>query len=289
MIKEQGTNTMTRRGISTFVAAIVLCACSGSQIDVGPAGGGAPASDAGGSPATGGASPSVDDTCTLQTALPDWPSASACASATDLPVVGTWHGYVENQAAPWDEITLDIKGANSSGLCGTLTVGNAAPPAPATDAIHTYPPGATMVGSSNIIPGFASTLLNGSASDTRVRFSIADTEGYQSWCALQTPYARGGGVCGCTPVGPGMGDIMADQCQITSMVSGITRLFTCQQLDMCGGSIGHRGAGVCACNATACAAANRANISFDLTLSGDMLEGSDTAHAGTRMHFARKP
>ena len=47
--------------------------------------------------------------------------------------------------------------------------------------------------------------------------------------------------------------------------------------------------GLCACNASGCDAAPRYIDRFDLTVSGDTIEGSDTDHPGKRIHFTRVP
>jgi len=212
--------------------------------------------------------------------------------------VGRWHGYVENEAAPWDELFLDIKGANSNGVCGTLTVSNAEPPASPSDAKEVYPPeaSAALTGADSIrvgsplIAGYASTLLNGKLDGTRIRFGISPREGYRSWCRLQPSYAAlgwGGAssrACSCSPGGDATISPREGDCSsITYSNRGVSVTLGCYQAGQCG-------AEVCACNASGCDSSDGLVDNFDLTADGtDRIEGSDTDHPGKRIHFKRAP
>lgn len=271
-----------------IVGVIGLCACSGTRIDVGPGGmqGGAPGAGGttsqGGVPSAGGAM--SHGTCTTEVSpLPQWPSSTACAGNTDSPVVGRWHGYIENVGGVWDELFLDIQGANSDGLCGTFTVGDMPSPSPATDPTQAYhfSDGVGLT----FIPGYASTLLDGRIDGARIRFEVGPTEGYRSWCQLQTSYQRpegagGGGALGCLclPSLSGTVDETPDHCKINYSNGTV---LTCAQVSQCNG--------LCVCNESGCDAGGRFNDSFDLTVSGDTIEGSDTDHPGHRIHFTRLP
>jgi hypothetical protein len=204
-----------------------------------------------------------------------------------LPVVGRWHGYVENQEAPWDELLLEINGANGSGLCGTLKVGSAAPPAPATNPGAAYPPGAQSARQGwKLIPGYALTLENGTTDGTRVRFDVSPTESYHSWCQLQTPYDWDRSSCGCVPrTWPSTGDLVNDVCTFIDLNNGKNLTFSCSQANLCGGL----GSAVCTCNASACGATDDARISFDLRITGDTAEGSETGNSTSRLYFTRVP
>jgi len=200
-------------------------------------------------------------------------------------LVGRWHGYLENEGAPWDELFLDIKGANSHGLCGTLTVGNAAPPSPASDPTQSYPPGIALP-AWPLLAGYASTLLEGRLDGTRIRFGVSPTEGYRSWCEVQTPYqlvgsgGAAGRACSCTPAGSTLAAVNEtnQECTLIYTVNGAPRTFGCMQETQCG---------ACACNASGCVPAGGYVNRFDLTANGDTLEGSDTDHAAKRIHFTR--
>jgi len=287
-------------GIWGIVGVMGVYACTGTTIEVGPGSDGAnPLSGMAGTPGAAGGGqgsgpltqdPNPNGTCTDTDPLPVFPSTTACAGTNDLPVVGKWHGYIETQDAPWDELLLDIKAANSGGLCGTLTIGSGTPPAPATDPEQAYPPGTTPVAGLKITPGYALTLLDGKADGTRIRFRVAPSEAFQSWCELQTPYQHSVGACSCAPSGPIKFDAAGDEFTINDDVAGVTRTFPSAQAHLCGvtGSWS-----VCACNTYGCGAANNtadtASVKFDLTVSGDAIEGVDTAHSNVRTHFTRVP
>ena len=286
---ESAAKTRMTHGVWAITGALGLCTCSASVIDVGPGTGGAN-NGLGGAAGVGGAARD-EGTCVNSDPLPEWPSTTACAGTNDLPLVGQWHGYIENQAAPWDELFLDIKGANSTAVCGTLRVGNATPPPPATSPIDAYPPGYDpLIDRSyadwKLIPGYVLTLLDGTSDGTRLRFGISRGEGYKSWCLLQTPYQREDGQCGCIPSGVVTDDTQGQQCSSWDSTSGITRTFTCHQVALCT-SPGRYGA--CGCTPTGCDGLTIADVKFDLIVSGDTIEGSDTAHSGARAHFARLP
>jgi hypothetical protein len=215
--------------------------------------------------------------------------------------VGRWHGYVENEAAPWDELFLDIKGANSNGVCGTLTVSNNEPPASPSNANEVYPAGAWFIRSGPdsvdvgppLIAGYPSTLLNGKLDGSRIRFGISPREGHRSWCQLQSSYAALGSggapsrACSCLPLGATTLTISprdgGDCSSVTYDRRGVSVTLGCYQAGQCG-------EGVCACNASGCDAADGLVDNFDLTADGtDRIEGSDTDHPGKRIHFKRAP
>lgn len=307
------------RVVAGILGVFGACSCTGTTIDVGPGSGGTPATennapgggqtddDTSSAATTGGSGPSGGTgsytptgtpgssagglghvACTDTTPLPVWPSTTACAGTSDLPVVGEWHGYVENAIAPWDEIFLSIKGANSDGVCGTITIGNATPPAPATDPNLVYPPGTWE--RVTLIPGYTLTLLDGTVDGARLRFQVSPPEAYQSWCALQTSYVAklGANGCGCVP-GYVNGILAGDNlCPVVDTVAGYTEKFNCDQASMCG-SFSTRDT-VCICNASGCGPIrDGVGDYFDLIVSGDTIEGSDTLHNNARMHFTREP
>ena len=272
---------MMMRGIVSVLGAFAVSACSGSAIDVGPGaigGSGSAPGASGGALATAGAGSGTNQPgqhCTDGTPLPVWPSRTACAGTNDLPLVGSWRGYIENQPPPWDEISLTIEGANSSGLCGSIKFGNDEAPPPATDPNLDYPPGAhsAELGATLSIPGSALTLLDGTTDGTRVRFRVAQAEAYESWCRLQTPYgSQGGTVCGCLPLGTATNG--AGSCTVSNGSTTLT--VDCGKARLCGATA----PGACVCNSSVCAATRASSIGFDLRFTGDTAEGSGA-------HFSR--
>jgi len=207
--------------------------------------------------------------------LATYPSTTACAGS-DSPLVGSWHGYVENQPAPWDELFLEINGANGDGICGTLRIGSAEPPPPATDPNVTYPPGVIDQSPNYLIPGFTLTLMNGSTDGTRVRFGVSTQEGYDGWCRLQTVYPDGNGSCSCLPPLTGGGVRSGDVCTWNGQVTD------CGKVEMCAGNA----VAVCMCNASGCSATT-GTVDFDLRVNGDLAEGNATKNPGSRIYFTR--
>jgi hypothetical protein len=277
-----------------FLGAIILCNCSGGLIDVGPGGGGAAgasgaangawAGSAGSNSVNGGGDPSL--ACTDNTPLEQWPSSDGCVATSNLAIAGTWHGYLEGESGPWGELTLVIKGASTSGgVCGTLRVGAGPAPAPATNPHTSYPDPNVDTSVAHIlnawVAGYPHTLLSGSTDGTRVQFSIARSEAYRSWCALQDPYlAVGNGSCTCLP--SWVTTTQNGTCLLTDPVTGKHLQPNCGQLELCSGS-----QQLCACNAQGCDAARSSdNLPFDLRFNGDQADG--VGNSG-RAFFTRVP
>ncbi len=279
---------------------ILSTACSGS-IDVGPgaAGGGGLASSGAGAPGagtgSGGASTSGGAgtvagslACTDETPLPTWPATSGCTAGTDLPIVGTWKGYIENQIAPFDDITLVISGASvAGGLCGTVALGTGAALPIATDPNLGYPdPSAGPTKPEHpLVPGFEYALLDGQTDGTRVRFSLGKTEPWKGWCELQTSYTGGQDVaaCNCQPnwaqKQTGSSCVLLAPAGFEDMSVNCAKMVDCDALR-----------GSCQCNSSGCTASMSAassGMDFDLRFTGDQGEGSTTA-GSNRVYFTRQ-
>ena len=280
---------MMKWGLCGILAVLALSACSGSAIDVGPGGAGAPGASgaSGASGATGG----PHSTCTSQTPLPIWPPVNpACANSSGSPLIGSWHGYAENQPAPWDEVFLEISGVSSDGLCGTLKVGNVALPS-VIDPAQVYPPHTRASYIPVLVPGAAMTLQNGTTDGTRVRFTVYINEAYKDWCELQTSYQGQVGMCTCVPIGAPTVNAVGDQCTIADPNSSGTLTYECGKATMCTNA-----GGACICNSSGCAAEVNNPWEFDLRISGDTIQGGlkggtggeNAFHAGT-VYFTRTP
>lgn len=285
--------------LTWLLGAFGLCACAGSAIDVGP---GSAESGSGDSVSTAGTSGRNNSlsrvlTCTDINPLPTWDSADACAGSNHLPLVGVWHGYVEQQVSPWDDLRLEIRGASvSGGVCGTLTLGNGTVPAPATDPEQNYPDSSPFEistgggpgrgpGGSAPTPGFPLTLSRGDTDGTRVRFSVSTAEVMRSWCALQNSYQlppNAESPCNCLPAWTST-DVGVNECTLNDQ-AGQPELVV--SMNRCMACISH----VCACNAGGCdATPEYASTDFDLRFTSDTAEGSDSTHSGLRVHFTRVP
>lgn len=290
----------TRHGY--LLGALLICSCSGASIDVGPGAAGA----AGAAPVGGGMSGGVSGAggaaasllCTDTTPIPSWPASTDCVATSDLPLVGTWHGYVETEGDPWDDLELVIAGASVNGLCGTLKLGNGPALPVVTDPSDGYPEpnsGADAAhGGVMFRAGVTHTLLQGKTDGARVRFNVASSEILKDWCAQQTAYAP-------TPTSPnnqnpdptcrcernlGSKPLPSnrEQCELLDDMGESTGVVSCAHLELCQSLTP-----LCVCNQIGCVASQEGDPnSFDLRFDGDSAEGSDSLHSG-RVFFTRAP
>lgn len=284
-------------GNAVFGALLLTIGCSGRVIDVGAAGsGGSITSSVGGgaglSEAAGGANnDGMANTCQVNTPLPVWPNVEDCQTDSNLPIIGSWHGYVGNQDAPWDAMTLEIHSASvDGGVCGTLTIGEGNPPTP--DRAHGYYPGTVQsdtVLTPYPVPGFKLTLFDGTTDGKRVRFSVRLAEAWREWCQLQTSYAVGsdGSVCRCLP-GNGATYNPDGTCELSGGARP-TSAFDCGTVQLCVGPP----FSVCSCSAAGCEAdTGSGSVDFDLRFVDDNdVEGSGTASnfVNAAVFFSRAP
>jgi hypothetical protein len=280
--------------IRFMVGALIVLGCSGQKIDVGPGGGSSGDSaemSGGGTTSAGGAAQSGLSTlpasnCNDTTPLPTWPDPTSCVSSVASPLVGTWQGYVENAAAPWDQLTLVINGASvDGGVCGTIVVGAGPAPVPATDPNVGYPP-SYAAGSDyapRIVSGFALTLQNGTTDGARVRFSVRQAEPWRGWCELQSSYDMGAQQCSCVPQYSSLTGSTSNSGICTLKEGSHDLTVNCGKAFLCQGPTAPH----CACNDTGCDAATDEEIDFDLQFSGDTAEGSNTENGANRNHFMR--
>lgn len=230
------------------------------------AGIGGAATDVGGSSA-GGSTADVNvqtgGACsgTAPTPIPTWALADGCVTGNEsTQFFGTWEGNVQG-AAIGDEastIRLTILGANSKGLCGTVTFGIHTAPVtlPAvTDPLAAYPP-ASIAPSyyygeapSTPILGVAYTMQDGTFLGQRATFHVDGAEVMLEWCSLQTAYPINGcSEFGCDPLG--------------AITAG-----TDWRRSVCKGPI-------CECNVDHCSASHSYSNLFDLTFSNDQALGT---------------
>ena len=103
-----------RQALIASAMTVTLASCATTAVDVGS---NQPGDDA------GYPTPVDDD---------GWPVEAACARGTQLPIVGTWDGWIENKRLPSgsDAIRLVITHANADHVCGTVTLGLEQPPWP---------------------------------------------------------------------------------------------------------------------------------------------------------------
>jgi hypothetical protein len=232
-------------------------ACSADELDVG-------SRDAG---YDGLTNPAPDDT-------------EACRNGTQLSVVGTWRGYIENFGLNpgSDTLRLTISSATTAQACGKVTLGNKSPATPATDPAIGYPPGETIPNNSaeasarfvELAGGYPMTVREGTATSTRIRFIASWHEYWRSWCVLQKPILLDlpGALYSCAP---------------SNATSDGTSCFTYESIDPDGafelrpldcGKYRLCSQAVCACDMQSCTEGRDADFTFDLRVAGDDVAGS---------------
>lgn len=233
----------------------------------------------GGAAATGGIASTGGSTASPIT-LPTWATADGCVIGTEnAQFIGTWEGYIQGTPIG-DEpssLRLNIVGANSRGLCGTVTVGTHTAPVtipPATTATDVYPPGATISPNCRRGPappldpilGLAYTIQDGKSDGQRATFAISYTEVYRSWCSLQTSYPNDllTGYA-CLPNTGGYVDSEGN-CYIGN---GSWQQESCMQFCLCAPTVN-----ICACGPQGCTAnPDTSDHLFDLLFNGNQAMG----------------
>jgi hypothetical protein len=224
------------------------------------------------------------------------PTSESCENGTQLPIVGAWTGYIENQkwASGSDVIHMVITNANDTLACGSISLGTAPPPAPATDPNVGYPPGefdpmhtpagwdiSTFI---DYAEGFVMPIAQSSVMGTRLQFQANWTSTWDTWCAIQTPIPSSpplpGGPQGFSCVDP----VGTDDTGCHSSSGGV--FVDCGKFMLCE-------AGLCACTAQGCqlGQVNCDTLNFDMQVAADVGTGSVALGcAGVHnVHFSRVP
>lgn len=213
----------------------------------------------------------------------DYAAPDACVTSNEqAALVGKWDGYYQGTGFSDEYATfhLNIMGANAEkGLCGTIMFGTQTVPItipPATDATADYPPAALNLGtnltraSSLPTPAFLYTILNGRIDGQRVRFDYAIGELFNSWCALQTSYARTADCMfyGCLPNWSAQGSTdPAGSCFLIDPNNQVHQ-YSCAQMGGCSLT------SMCDCDKTHCVGTTGyGRTSFDLVFNGDQATG----------------
>ncbi len=147
----------------------------------------------GGTGATTSTSLQVPDCSgTAPTPLPTWSTPDGCVTGNEsAQFVGVWEGYIQGTSIGDESSTfrLNILGANSSGLCGTVTVGTHTAPVtlpPVTDPNGPYPPNSilpsTLAMNNEYEPilGLAYTIQDGRIDGQHATFSFAYKEVFRA-------------------------------------------------------------------------------------------------------------
>jgi hypothetical protein len=256
--------------ILRYAAAGFLVGCAGKAVDVG----------------------SDHSSITEDGGPGGWPTLAACKSGDQLPIVGTWAGYMEmaNLPSRSDAVKLVISAANAEHVCGTITFGTGTPPPVPTDPDNGNIPGFGDGGpisdyGSYLIDGFPLTILNAKASLPRLQFETNGSQFWKPWCERQTPYLRAGSTdeWHCVPLDAN-GSVTytpATGCLLGTLDNGTP--VNCAKANLCGG------AGACSCSATGCTVSGLGGgMQFDLRVTGNEIHGPGlNSHAD--MHLTRVP
>jgi hypothetical protein len=229
-----------------------------------PTGGSAGAAT-GGSPAGGAAGTAPITSCT-----------------DEFPFAGEWRGNVlDFFFEPMEEVRLTVQAENggAGGYVGELVWGSGDPPPPATDADAPYPPGADvdetgMGGRGGMVepwPGYPYTVVRGAGCDATFRVSVASTQIYDDWCALQQPIDNGERGWACMVLRGGA-SFDGETCWVQDNGSVVAE-YPMWRCNLCG----MNGPSVCRCDASGCRYNPEPTHIFNLTLSGDgnVLSGPD--------------
>jgi len=254
---------MTQRIVRCAAAALLL-GCAGRTVDVGSHHDGI--TDGGEPPGTAG-----------DGGLGEWPSPDACRSGAQLPIVGTWEGYMEmaNLPSRSDAVKLVITSANASSVCGTITFGTGTPPRVPTDPDNADIPGIGDGGAPvtdfghYLIDGLPLTILNSKPSLPRLQFEVNRSQFWKPWCELQTPYLReGSNEWYCVPLDTQGSWSWSREtgCLLGSASGGVP--VNCAKAHLCSSNP------ACSCTATGCTVSgDRGDHHFDLRVTGDEIQG----------------
>jgi hypothetical protein len=164
----------------------------------------------------------------------------------------TWDGYAEAYTFPSgsDRVRMNLDAQGH----GTLVLGDATPPPPATDGNAEYPPGVNELlvddPAYEMYEGVPFTVQQAEVQDQRIQFGMDPLELYKSWCALQTPVldttsSPDAPYYSCVP--HGTLTYYQGVCTVENP-DGTSAPLNCAKMDLCGAK------NVCECTAAGCTA-----------------------------------
>jgi len=230
-------------------------------------------------------------------------STATSSQAVDVEPLGplgpveSWTGWIENFTfkSGSDAITFSLAFDPNGRIAGQVVFGNGTPPPPATDPNAGYPDDKAM-GPVFPIEGFAYTMVDGSITSNRIRFTVREHEPWTGWCALQTPPSDvSSGNTGCVLAGNGGADPANDLCLVwpAGQKFDAPVKVDCGKFFLCT-------SGVCFCSPTGCrlrAAEDQTawgtdipTMSFDMAYSGTIAMG-DVIGVGLsgNVYFTKDP
>lgn len=256
--------------ITTLAVALALAALGcGTRTLIGEVDGGPPDDAGGGSVDTRGDASTRDlagansgGTCTPVVHQGDQPFTFPAG------VAGVWSGFVQGSTSGLnsDAIKLVLDQAADGTSQIHVIYGAAAPPPPATSAAEPYPPGWELmqIEQMRLLEGFPYLAHNVRwqpfGQQWRLTFQIADYQGWESWCRLQTSYpVDDEGHYNCIP---GSGWRTGPEGCFVDTAPGASVEFPCLQVHLCSPDR-------CTCDACGCAESAYHFTGYDLLFDGD--------------------
>jgi hypothetical protein len=220
--------------------------------------------------------------------------AAGASSQAPCPTGPTeaWTGYIEGHTFPSQSNALTLTFA-LDGACqrqgGSLVLGAAPPPAPATDPNVGYPLGVAPASMrSTIVEGFPYSLYDvRSEAPGNLRFELAFTDLWAGWCALQAP------IPGATSCEPSWTTRVDDAgCALLDPTTNQWQALDCGKMYLCAR------AAVCACDGNGCVVGLRnpdglllqsLETKAILTFTGDKANGDLFGVLQGPVHFTKTP
>lgn len=200
----------------------------------------------------------------------------ACTEGSEeTSIVGLWEGYAEDsgrltsEGVSSDRIAIEIIEVDADGqITGTIRFGASGTMEPIGDPNTGYPSGLRLeqtFGPWPFVETFAYSLTGRfEPADGRLRGDRNPNEVWSEWCELQTSYesdSRYGCLPSCGSVQTG------DECELLCESERIS--VDCEQLALCNES-------VCDCGPGGCSVAGSPDLTIDLHLDGNELQGQLT-------------
>jgi hypothetical protein len=222
-------------------------------------------------------------------------AATTNDAATEAPLAcaidGTWTGEIDNENFPSGTGAMTLVVASDL-ASSTVVFGNTPPPPAPTDPNGVYPPGLSqgqlqMPAPNDYVEGFVYAAANPTFDGTNLALSVASTEVFQAYCALQPETwadgADGGAPYACLPPWGFFCNGQTETCVSTNPNdSSQTITYSVEKQDLCSPG------GTCVCDATACNAQSVVDITFALACTGNALDGTMTGALGNHaVHLAR--
>lgn len=184
---------------------------------------------------------------------------------------GTWSGYVENFSfiSGTDDLRLTIDVDASGDISGTVTLGGASAPPPATTPAVGWPAGYAYGTHAGLeyAEGYAYRTSAVRWQSLRLRTQLATNEAWNDWCVMQTPYrVPQDNTYFCVSLQSSV--TLSPPCQTLGDAGAPNTIVDCGKLGLCvleG----------CTCTSSGCAATELgANVFVDVALNGDKGDGS---------------